>query len=174
MSQFLFNAAIQWPLKSINGSLHAKKSFGKQNSISNVETSSLSMRGLLPPAPVGWEKLIVSLCLFVHRGRGYPHPWMGEVPPPGQVEYLIPGRRGIPPVQPWMGEYPHPDRGVPPSSDGVLHLSRWGYLPRPGMGLPPRQGLSTRRAVCLLRSCRRTFLLTKGSFYLQYSVQTSH
>ena len=79
---------------------------------------------------------------------GYP----GQVPPPGGYPGQVPPPGGV------------PGSGTPPG--GV-----------PGSGTPPGGGypgrttegvLTTRRAVCLLRSRRRTFLLDmqQPSFYL--------
>ena len=65
---------------------------------------------LLPPAPVGWGKVIVSLCL---SAGGYSHHWTG-----------------VPPCSLGWG-YPHLDGGLPPSLNG-------GYSPVQGwMGMPP-------------------------------------
>ena len=71
---------------------------------------------LLPPASVGWGKVIVSLCLLVHKGGGVPPSGLGWVGTP---------------IKLWTGGYPHPalDGGVPPASLGR------GY--RPGVGTPP-------------------------------------
>ena len=112
-------------------------------------------------------------CLSVHRGGrgGYP----GQVPPPPPGG--VPGS-GTPP-----GGYPGPGTplGVPgpPTPPGGVPRSRYppggtpiwvppqGGVPRSRYP-PPRGGypgrttegvLTTRRAVCLLRSRRRTFLL---------------
>ena len=93
-------------------------------------------------------------------GRGYPHLDLGRgTPPPG------PGK-GVPSTWTWEGSTPWPDleRGTHPP-------------PTPGKGVSPRRGqvqgwggggctptrtascvLAKRWAVCLLRSCRRTFL----------------
>ena len=106
---------------------------------------------------------------------GYP----GQVPPPGGGGYpgqVPPGGSGTPP-----GRYPGqvPPRGVPgsgtppggyPGQVPPLGGTRVRYPPPPGGGTrtPPGGGypgrttegvLTTRRAVCLLRSRRRTFLL---------------
>ena len=53
------------------------------------------------------------------------------------------------------GGYPYPGwMGVPPSQDG------WGYPPPPLGDRAAQRVLATRRAVCLLRSRRRTVLWT--------------
>ena len=106
---------------------------------------------LLPPASVGWGKVIFSLCLFVHRGvltsldggdappalRGTPiQPWTGWCPHPAL-------NGGGTPIQPWTGEIPPSSlgQGIPCPVMGVPSPpSRDGDTPRPGMGVPPCQG----------------------------------
>ena len=112
------------------------------------------------------------------RGRylGYPpvKDWMGYPPPrpdlgwgwvPGVCPQSKIGWGTTPPVQTWDGGYPQSKIGwgTPPSKIG------WG-TPPPGQrldGVPPppsaKRALATRRAVCLLRSRRRTFLLSMFS-----------
>ena len=98
---------------------------------------------------------------------GGPH---DGVPPCPGMGYLLPGQdRGYP----MMGYPSSPSRDwVCPSRSG------WGYpppfrdgvpLPQPGMGYPPPRDRTpdrvpdTRRAVCLLRSRRSTFLFKNCS-----------
>ena len=111
-------------------------------------------------------------------GWGVPHPrsgWGG---------YSIPGPdRGGTPCQVWMRGAPHPadggypiqdqDRGTPHPRLGTPSKTGWGnsFQSRTGWGTPLMQdwmgyhppspsanrALATRRAVCLLRSRRRTF-----------------
>ena len=130
---------------------------------------------LLLPASVGWGKVIVSVCYFVHGrgGRGYP-----KVPipparsrrgkavpqgtyPPGQGTYP-PARsgRGYPKVPTPLGQVRTGDtpRYLPPGQ-GTYPPSQVRGRGYPKVPTPSGQGLATRRAVCLLRSRRRTFLL---------------
>ena len=83
-------------------------------------------------------------CVCPHRGpfqRGTPVP-AGGYPSPGRGE--VPQDRGNP--------LPSQDRTwVPPYS------RHWG-TPSPLRDRTAQQALATRQAVCLLRSCRRTFL----------------
>ena len=83
----------------------------------------------------------------------------GQVPPRGGYPDHPPGGTQV--RVPPQGGYPGP--GTPPGG-GTRTPPRGGY---PGSGTPPTGGypgrtaegvLTTRRAVCLLRSCRRTFL----------------
>ena len=101
--------------------------------------------------------VFTGVCLAT-PGSGVPHPaW------PGGGRY---------PIRPDGGEVPpSQDRGYPIQPNrGYPHQGGWGY-PRPGwMGVPPpppspptedraaQRVLATRRAVCLLRSRRSTFL----------------
>ena len=95
-------------------------------------------RGLLPPAYVVWrEGNSFTLLVCSHQGGGYPYPIMlcnisqnamGQTP------------GGYPARSSW---------GVP---------CPWGTLSPPGRVPPPPGQVTTRRAVCLLRSRRRTFL----------------
>ena len=100
-------------------------------------------------------------------GTGYPRDLGLGTPCPG------PGTR-YPPPQTWDWDWvPPPDLGLgtPWTWDWVPPRSGTGYPPRPGTGYPPRirsgldraaqRVLATRRAVCLLRSRRRTFLLSE-------------
>ena len=118
-------------------------------------------------------KVIFSVCLSVHTwGGGYPIQLTGgdRVPCPadggggiphpadgGGVPHPADGGGGYPlPRSGWGGGVPHPvDRGEP--------LPRQGSTPPRGTPPPPtrpaQRVLTTRRAVCLLRSRRRTFLL---------------
>ena len=104
-----------------------------------------------------------------------PHPRLDGVPPrPSRPGMGVPCR--VPPVQDWMGYppsktgwgTPHPRLdGVPPSKVG------WGTPPsKIGWGTPhpwldgvspplAKRALAMRRAVCLLRSHRRTFLFLR-------------
>ena len=84
---------------------------------------------------------------------GVPHPVMVGVP------LYHPGWGVPPPPSTWPGGYP----GYPLSRPGMR------YPPNPDLGQgtsPPPQTwdgvLATRRAVCLLRSRRRTFLLVSS------------
>ena len=133
-------------------------------------------------------KVIASVCLFAHtladRGErgvtrwGWYLPWPGPdggtmVPCsfPGPFQGVPQSFWGVPPARPGWGippartgmVYPWPGQdGVPP------HHVRMGYPPWPDQdGVPPppqdraaERALATRRAVCLLRSRRRTFLLS--------------
>ena len=95
---------------------------------------------LLQPASEGRGMVIISVCSHLW-GRGYPVPGldMGEVPHP---------RSG------WG--YLHPEIPPCPRLDGVPlppSKTEWGTHPS------AKGALATRRAVCLLRSRRRTFLL---------------
>ena len=70
---------------------------------------------LLPIASVGWGKVIVSLCLFIHRGYSHPAldgdtPSLDGVPP-------IQGW-GYPPVQGWIGILPSPRLDVRTRQEG--------------------------------------------------------
>ena len=128
----------------------------------------------LPPAYVVrgkvmfWQASVLpSIHLSVHRG-GYPYPIMlcnisqnamrqrggtqtppggypGQVPPPGGTRIRYP-----------PGGVPGPPRGVPgpPQGGTRVRYPPGGYPDRTTEGV-----LTTRRAVCLLRSRRRTFLL---------------
>ena len=122
----------------------------------------------LPPASEGWGKVIVSGCLSTPGGWGLPHlhPIIpGHVRLGGTLARSGWGIPGYPPC-PGMG-YPPPgqDRGYP----RVLPILGWDSpSARSGRGwgvpwstLPDRttEGvLATRWVVCLLCSCRRTFL----------------
>ena len=78
----------------------------------------------LPPASEGWGKVIVSVCLSVHRVGGVPQ----------SVMRYPPSRGGVPPVQRW---------GTPVSRGGA---------PLPPRNRTADGVLDTRRVVCLLRS----------------------
>ena len=119
----------------------------------------------------------ISVCMSVHMQRGYPA--RSET---GEMGYPHPGYPILPDgsthIQQWEIPF-QPDgrvptssliRGVPLSRDGVPppHQAGWGYSGWTGVS-PSRDGISpgdraaqrvlaTRRAVCLLRSRRRTFL----------------
>ena len=124
----------------------------------------------LPPAYEVREKVIiwhVSVCLSVclsAPGR-YPHVADGGCPHLCNWGYPHPAEDG---TSIWLMGVPHlADVGT--SSDWHVPPSRSG--PRIG-GVPPTRTiqyvLDTRRAVCLLRSCRRTFLSTKCWRYLPF------
>ena len=79
---------------------------------------------LLPHVSVGWGKVIVSVCLFVHRGST-----------PSQVRSRFGG--GVPHGQFLMGGYPWPT-----PNDGTPSRFLMGGIPNqgtphPGMGIPP-------------------------------------
>ena len=88
-----------------------------------------------------------------HQGWGTPHLDLEGIPQPGPDG----GHWGTPPPPIW----------TPPTRDGVPPIWTWMEgTPLPEMGYPPpppvrtTEGVLTmRRAVCLLRSRRRTFLL---------------
>ena len=91
-------------------------------------------------------------------GRGYP----------SQIRMGYPGQVRTGGMQPGQDEgYPGQVRtgGTPARSGWVYPGQGWG-TPHPGMGYPPLQDrtadgvLDAWRAVCLLRSCKRTFLFT--------------
>ena len=89
---------------------------------------------------------------------GYPLPRSRQGGTPFQVQV---GWRGTP-SQVWMGGVPHPADGYPlPAWEGGNPPPGKG-VPPPGKGVPPPPPaqcvLAMRRAVCLLRSRRRTFL----------------
>ena len=84
-----------------------------------------------------------------------PYPFQGL---PGQDRVQV--RTGYPPDRSgWGTPQTGQDRGYP----GQVRMEVLQGTPHPGMGYPPdktREGvLATQRAVCLLRSRRRTFLL---------------
>ena len=107
------------------------------------------------------------------QGGGVPHPRSGQGEGVSWVPPLGP-EMGYPPARPGLG-YPLDLDGVPPPNLG------WHTPPGPGTGYPPHpppdlapgtppprtwdwvtpplRALDTRRAVCLLRSRRKTFLL---------------
>ena len=155
--------------------------------------------------PKEWERYCFHRCLSVNRGwvphlhsiilpstgpmsfpGGYPSAWSHV---PSWEEYPFQSQWGVPhPVlmgylsQVSMG-YPPPigtGWGYPPGQDWI------GWNPPPfhwdWIGVPPPPGdrsgervLAMRRAVCLLRSCRRTFLLNLvslanlGANYIPFS-----
>ena len=87
----------------------------------------------------GCRKVIFSVCPHLRGGGGYPVPSLNGGTP-SQVQM------GGTPSEVWMGGYP-----PPPSKTG------WSNP-------PPRsekRAFATRRAVCLLRSSRRTFLFPR-------------
>ena len=124
----------------------------------------------LPPAfPTGCWKVMFSQVSVYYRGEGVP--W-GTPPgqdggtlgyPPDRTGYPLP-RNGVPPA--WTRLSLQQGLGYPPAMSG------WGCPPgRVRMGVPPSQdwgttlqdrtaewALAMQQAVCLLRSCRRTFL----------------
>ena len=91
------------------------------------------------------------------RGRGYPFPEMG-----------YPSRNGVPPDQVRIGGGIPARDGVPLSRDRVPPVKRWG-TPHPEVGHPPDLKaygvLDMWQAVCLLCSCRWTFLFTWVTSY---------
>ena len=123
-----------------------------------------------------------------HRSGGYPdqvwmvgglpHPRLGGTPArsgwwgvPGVPPWARSGWWGVLPLPPWLDGVPPPPwlNGVPlpPTTMtewGTPHHDKMGY-PSPWLdGVPPphqhsKRVLATWRAVCLLRSRRRTFLL---------------
>ena len=130
----------------------------------------------LPPAYVVRREVMFSLCP-PRKGGGYPSlrfflcslvlSW-GRTPVPGSFPALVPGpfpvggyptHRSLVPC-PFQGGIPvltgrYPRVGYPPGQVRV------GYPPPPQDGIAER-ALATRRAVCLLRSRRRTFLFTNN------------
>ena len=123
---------------------------------------------LLPPVYVLRREVMFSqVCVCSNFGRGGTpsQVWMGGTPFPGL--YMEGGTSsGV-----WTGGVPHPRSGwgtpwamtgwgtPQPGLDGapLLSRTRWGYPP-PQLDRAALRALATRRAVCLLRSCRRTFL----------------
>ena len=108
-----------------------------------------------------------SLPRWIHQpGPDGGYPSQGWSTPPADQDEGYPS-------QEW-GTPPGEDRGVPYSSDGVPPPARsggypsqgWGTLPWSGVGYPQDRTadevVDTRRAVCLLRSNRRTFLFEYG------------
>ena len=90
-------------------------------------------------------------------GLGVPHPWWG-IPIPGQkgMGCSQPGQDGVPPSQDWGNPLPQPGQdGVPPGQD-------WGTPLPPPLNRTAERVLATRRAVCLLRSRRRTLLSSRS------------
>ena len=126
------------------------------------------------------EDAVFSLFVSSHPVGGVPQP--GPSPrqegTPFQSQGWVPPfspNKGVPLSSPdWGGTPIQSQGGIPPSSPdrgGTPIQSQWGimeYPPPPQqdrMGVPPPPGhtvthrvLATRRAVCLLRSRRRTFL----------------
>ena len=137
---------------------------------------------LLPTYVVRWEGNSFTLFVCPHRGgRGGP-----GTPPGGYLTGYTPGGSGYPPGG-YLTGYPPGGLGTPPGS-GYPPGGTWLGTPRGGLGTPPggyltgyppgvwvppppRGGypgrttegvLTTRRAVCLLRSRRRTFLFVQN------------
>ena len=122
-------------------------------------------------------------------GGGYPIQGPGggyQIPGPGRgyprVPLLVQDWMGYPPVQDWMG-YPPPHcqildgyplcprlDGYPPAPiprlDGIPPCP-WldGVPPTPSGDWSAKRALATRRAVCLLRSRKRTFLFFSERIY---------
>ena len=97
--------------------------------------------------------------------RGYPSQVCtgGGITWPGQDKGYPSQGWGIP--CPGM-RYPHPEMGYPLSRDGVHPIQGWvpphPEMPPPPPGIGQQMGvLDTPRAVCHLRSRRRTFLFRK-------------
>ena len=94
----------------------------------------------LPPASEKWGKVIFSVCVSVHTGRGVPHPLMGGAPPSGPDggTPILP-HGGVPHPSSWGYPIPGLDGGVPWPGKGVPSHSDlgWGY-PHPGQA--PGQG----------------------------------
>ena len=122
-------------------------------------------RGVLHPADgVGGIPILphrgVPLSFLTGGTRwGVPPPGLDGVPPIGAGWGYPPlGLGGVPPGTGWGTPWLGLDWGTTPIRTG------WGTTPvRTEQGYPPppgatAQALATRRAVCLLRSCRRTFL----------------
>ena len=127
----------------------------------------------LPPASERWEKVIFSVCQSTPGAGGG-----GDTPVPGSFlgpfggrGTLVPGSfpghwsqvlsGGVP--QSWPGGYPSQAGG---GDTTVMAGGQDGVPPSQG-GVPPpwdstsERALATRRAVCLLRSRRMTFLFRK-------------
>ena len=102
-----------------------------------------------PPARSGWGGTLLGGTL----AGGVPWPGGTLVRyPPSQVRMGGYPAGGVP----WLGGYPGwgvPWSGTPPARSG------WGGYP----GRTTEGVLTTRRAVCLLRSRRRTFLFNLGN-----------
>ena len=143
---------------------------GKKLECVNLCWIEISNLQYLPPASAstGWGKVPFSVCLSVLT-RGNPHLPMGGVPQPGHYGIPHQARQGVPL---WAGldRVPFPSRTV------------WVYPPPPaGLdGAPPplgdraaQRGLATQWEVYLLRSCRRTFLLSTIINHFGMSKQTS-
>ena len=101
-------------------------------------------------------------CLSVHRGgeggvrSGTPPRGGSGYPPGGYRSPGTPPGGGYPgPGTPPGGGYPGP--GTPPGGGGV-----------PDLGRTTEGVLTTRRAVCLLRSRRRTFLYSFNFYHLKF------
>ena len=142
----------------------------------------------LLPASEEWEKVLFSQPCVCSRlggeptlpdrgrvGAGTTIPGQGEVPHPRSVWGVYPhpslGWRGVPPsqvrgtpIQFLDGRgYPHPSSGQ--GGTPGYHLPCPGQVPgQEGGGVPltgiAQHVLSTRQAVCLLRSRKRTFLFS--------------
>ena len=119
--------------------------------------------------------VLTRVCLSVHTGGegGLPRPGPGRYPsqvqpgggdtpprvppPPSDLAGRYPDPGGVPhlrypPSQTWLG-------GTPPQVPPPGQTWLGGYPDRGGT--PPRVVLDTQRSVCLLRSRRRTFLLSR-------------
>ena len=133
----------------------------------------LTRGGVTPILPNG-RYLILS-------NGGNPDPRSGDT-----LGYPQLGLDGLPPSANWMG-VPRTGWGYPPSGlDGSVPIGTgWGYTlpihwdwmgvsPLPSGHRAAQQALAMQRAVCLLRSCRRTFCYFNISkvyfpFYLHQS-----
>ena len=131
----------------------------------------------LPPAYIVRREgtVFTGVCLLTFKG-GTPFPGLdgvGTVTFPAGVGYYLPRwgvlpsqvggttlpGRGVLPSQGYylqVGRTTFPDRGVLPPGRGILPSQ--GVPPSRGGGTPYQNNIATRRAVCLLRSRRRTFL----------------
>ena len=86
-----------------------------------VVHDTLRNSNLLPPASEGWGKVIVSVCMSVHRG-GYlctPKQRYPPSPSPGQGTPFPPAKVPPPPSWTWPGTPPPPGVGTPPHQDSI-------------------------------------------------------
>ena len=98
----------------------------------------------------------------------YPFPDRTEYTSPDRTEYPSPDRTEYPSLD--RTEYPSPDRTELPSPDRTEYLSQTGQStpPQIGQSIPPQTGQDkshyVARSVCLLPSCRKTFLFVLNLF----------
>ena len=137
------------------------------NNTLDYTEAKVSEPRFLPPASEGWRKVMFSLCPPL-QGVGYYH-LADEGEPPSQVQagggYPLPKWGGILPSQGiptfQTGSTTLPGRGGGNSlqaGEDYLQVGRGTTFQGGGRGTTSMRVLGMRRAVCLLRSSRRTFL----------------